>query len=56
MAKSNRVLIGLICKECGKQNYVSEKNRINTEDKVLVKKFCKQCKTRTEHKEKKKLK
>jgi large subunit ribosomal protein L33 len=54
--KTNRVLIGLVCKKCKHQNYVSEKNKVNTTDKVLFSKFCKVCREITEHKEKPKLK
>ncbi|MBT6401794.1 50S ribosomal protein L33 [candidate division WWE3 bacterium] len=57
MAKrTNRVLIGLTCEVCKRQNYVSEKNKVNSPDKVAFTKFCKQCKTKTNHKEKQKLK
>lgn len=54
--KTNRILLGLVCTKCGRQNYVTEKNKVNTTDKVVFKKFCKLCKTQTEHKEKPKLK
>ena len=53
--KSSRVLIGLTCEVCGKQNYVTEKNKLNTTDAVKLMKYCNQCKKHTEHKEKKKL-
>lgn len=56
MAKTNRVLIGLVCEVCKRSNYVTEKNKVNTPDKVEFTKFCKQCKIKTNHKEKQKLK
>jgi len=54
--KGHRQTILLVCKECDHRNYVTEKNKINTTDKVEIKKFCKWCKKRTEHKERTKLK
>jgi len=54
--KGNRILIGLVCSECKKQNYVTEKNKINTPDPLELKKYCPQCRKKTLHKEKKKLK
>lgn len=53
--KGSRVLIGLVCEVCNKQNYVSEKNKINTTEPVKLKKYCNKCKKTTVHKEKKKL-
>lgn len=53
--KSSRVLIGLQCDVCGSQNYVSEKNKVNTTDSLTFTKFCNTCKKHTKHKEKKKL-
>lgn len=53
--KGSRVKIGLICETCKSQNYVSEKNKLNTTDSVKLKKFCKRCKKHSIHKEKKKL-
>ncbi|MBI2414233.1 50S ribosomal protein L33 [candidate division WWE3 bacterium] len=54
--KTNRVLLGLTCATCGRQNYVTEKNKMNTTEKVAFKKYCKLCKIVTDHKEKAKLK
>jgi len=54
--KSNRVLLGMVCEVCGRQNYTTEKNKMTTQDKLLFKKFCKGCKKTTLHKEKPKLK
>lgn len=53
--KSTRVLVGLICKECGSQNYVTERNKTNTPEPLVLRKYCKVCKKKVEHKEKKKL-
>ncbi len=48
-------MVGLVCEVCSKQNYVTEKNKVNTTGSLKLKKYCNQCKKRTVHKEKKKL-
>lgn len=53
--KGSRVIIGLVCEVCKNQNYVVEKNKINTPTGLKLKKYCKNCRKRTLHKEKKKL-
>ncbi len=53
--KGSRILVGLVCEVCGKQNYVVEKNKINTTNPMKLKKYCNQCKKHQPHKEKKKL-
>lgn len=53
--KSSRVQLGLICEVCSQQNYVIEKNKINTTEALKLKKYCNNCKKHTAHKEKKKL-
>lgn len=54
MAKNeNRANIALVCSECGKVNYYTEKNKANTPEKLEVKKFCKWCNKETLHKESK---
>ena len=53
--KGSRLLVGLICEVCNKQNYVVEKNKVNTTTALKLKKYCNLCKKRTVHKEKKKL-
>jgi large subunit ribosomal protein L33 len=41
MAKRKaRELIGFVCSECGQLNYVSEKNKLNTQEKLELNKFC----------------
>jgi large subunit ribosomal protein L33 len=54
--KGARQLFGLICSECKNQNYITEKNKTNTEAKLEFKKFCKRCRKVTSHKETQKLK
>jgi len=53
--KGSRVLIGLVCDVCKTQNYVTEKNKINTTTALKLKKYCPKCRKTTTHKEKKKL-
>ncbi|PIS09027.1 50S ribosomal protein L33 [Candidatus Beckwithbacteria bacterium CG10_big_fil_rev_8_21_14_0_10_34_10] len=54
--KGNRILVALVCSICKAQNYVTQKNKINTPQKLSFKKYCKTCRKRTDHKETKKLK
>lgn len=54
--KTPRILIALLCAECGAQNYLTQKNKINTPDKLKFNKYCRWCKKITEHKESTKLK
>ncbi|MDQ7814669.1 MAG: 50S ribosomal protein L33 [Patescibacteria group bacterium] len=39
------------CKECRKVNYHSKKNKKTLKTRLELKKFCKSCRTRTDHKE-----
>lgn len=54
--KGPRILVALKCTVCNSQNYITQKNRLNTEDKMLLKKYCRRCKKHTEHQETTKLK
>ena len=58
MAKKgeHRITVGLVCTICKNRNYVTTKNKLNTEAKLLLKKYCSHCKKKTEHKEIEKLK
>jgi len=57
MAKSeHRMNFGLKCSVCKSVNYITQRNKINTEAKLLLKKYCKKCRKVTEHKEIDKLK
>ena len=57
MAKGqNRVTLGLICSVCRNRNYLTSRNKVNTPDKLVLKKFCNFCRKKTEHKETEKLK
>ena len=54
--KGARQLFGLVCSQCKSQNYVTERNKTNTENKLSLKKYCKVCRKHTLHKEIQKLK
>lgn len=54
--KGPRHILGLKCTVCGKFNYITERNRNNTGDKLELSKYCKTCRKHTLHKEMKKLK
>jgi large subunit ribosomal protein L33 len=54
--KGARELVAMICKECKSQNYVTERNKINMQKKLEIKKWCKHCKKVVLHKESTKLK
>ena len=54
--KSPRLLVALLCSKCGAQNYLTERNKINTTEKLKLMKYCHWCKERLEHKETQKLK
>ncbi|MBI2268685.1 MAG: 50S ribosomal protein L33 [Candidatus Blackburnbacteria bacterium] len=54
--KGARQLFGLVCSVCKTANYITEKNKTNTEGKLTLNKFCKKCRQHTEHRETQKLK
>jgi len=39
------------CDQCGRSNYYTAKNKKQVERKLEYKKFCKQCRKHTAHKE-----
>ncbi|MEK7193075.1 MAG: 50S ribosomal protein L33 [Patescibacteria group bacterium] len=47
-------LIMLACKKCKRANYWTRKNRKKVERKIELQKYCKWCRAKTPHKEKKK--
>jgi large subunit ribosomal protein L33 len=53
--KEKRVLIAMVCTVCKRQNYITDKNKVEQKEKVKLNKYCKQCKKHTEHKETEKL-
>lgn len=54
--KGARELVGMVCSSCKRVNYVTERNKVNMEEKLVINKFCKKCRKVTEHKETTKLK
>ena len=55
-SKGPRSILGLKCSICNKQNYLTQKNRTNTPEKLKLTKYCSKCKKHTLHKELAKLK
>lgn len=54
--KGARQVFALICSVCKSQNYLLERNKINTPEKVNLTKYCRKCRKHTLHKETSKLK
>ena len=54
--KGNRVLVGLACEETGMRIYVTSKNRVNTKEKLRLKKYNPKLRKHTWFSEVKKLK
>ena len=52
----HRVTVGLVCTVCKNRNYVTQRNKINTTEKLLLIKYCRHCRKKTDHKENEKLK
>ena len=51
MARGNRALVTLECKDCKRRNYHTNKNKRTTPDKLEMNKYCKWCHKHTSHKE-----
>ncbi|MBI1982144.1 MAG: 50S ribosomal protein L33 [Candidatus Levybacteria bacterium] len=58
MAKKGdqRITIALVCSTCKNRNYMTSRNKLNTPEKLVLKKYCSHCRKKTEHKETEKLK
>ncbi|HLR54890.1 MAG TPA: 50S ribosomal protein L33 [Pseudogracilibacillus sp.] len=41
----------LVCTECQRRNYSTNKNQLTSSDRLNIKKYCKHCKKHTQHKE-----
>ena len=54
--KGNRLIVGLECTETGMRSYVTQKNRINTTEKVELMKYNPKLRKHTLHKEVQRLK
>ena len=46
-----RIILLLQCEECKRRNYSTMKNKKNTTDKLMLKKYCRHCRKHTAHKE-----
>ncbi len=46
-----RDTIHLVCQECKRKNYTTNKNKRRTPDKLQLKKYCNACRRHTLHKE-----
>lgn len=51
--KENREGVALQCTVCKEINYLTSKNKKNTEGKLEINKFCARCNKTTSHKERK---
>ena len=46
-----RTKVILVCEQCLSRNYTTEKNKLNTTNRVEIKKYCPKCNQHTVHKE-----
>jgi len=52
VAKSDkRPGITLACEQCKRRNYQTTKNKVNTRDRLQLKKYCAWCGSHTDHRE-----
>ncbi|HSX58186.1 MAG TPA: 50S ribosomal protein L33 [Candidatus Saccharimonadales bacterium] len=49
--KGKRNIINLACTVCKTQNYVTEKNKLNDQERLELNKFCSVCRKVQPHKE-----
>ncbi|HHX44589.1 MAG TPA: 50S ribosomal protein L33 [Chloroflexi bacterium] len=49
--KADRLVVTLACSVCKERNYTTEKNRRNDSGRLALKKYCRRCRTHTEHRE-----
>jgi large subunit ribosomal protein L33 len=54
--KGNRILIALECTETGARSYITQKNKLNSSEKLQVKKYNSKLRRHTLHKEVQRLK
>lgn len=50
---SQKNLIKMVCSVCKSSNYFTSRNAKSVKEKLALKKFCKRCRKRTDHKESK---
>jgi large subunit ribosomal protein L33 len=53
--KEQREMLALICSVCKSQNYITNRNKLNTPEKLALNKYCRHCRKHTLHKENTKL-
>ncbi|REK40751.1 MAG: 50S ribosomal protein L33 [Actinobacteria bacterium] len=49
MPSDKRPPLTLACTECKRRNYVTTKNKTNTQDRLELKKYCRWCREHTAH-------
>ena len=54
--KGNRILVALECTETGARNYISQKNKLNSAEKIQIMKYNPKLRKHTLHKEVQRLK
>jgi len=55
-SKGTRLTLGLQCTVCKSVNYITQRNKLNTPEKLVLEKYCKKCQKVQPHKEREKLK
>jgi len=48
---SMRDLLSLVCEDCKRRNYTTDKNKRTMSEKLSLKKYCNSCRKHTLHKE-----
>ena len=43
MASDKRVQVTLECQECKRRNYITTKSKVNSRERIELKKFCRWC-------------
>ena len=51
MASDKRVQVTLECQECKRRNYITTKSKVNSRERIELKKFCRWCRSHVDHKE-----
>ncbi|MFO7300705.1 MAG: 50S ribosomal protein L33 [Actinomycetes bacterium] len=51
MPSDKRPPLTMACTECKRRNYVTTKNKSNTQERLELKKYCRWCRQHTVHRE-----
>ena len=51
MASDKRAQVTLECQECKRRNYITTKSKVNTRERIEIKKYCRWCRSHVDHKE-----